>query len=499
MSSLPPMTPTVEARRSRVLVIDNEPSVLALLQRVLERGGYDPIAADSLATARVALDKGGLDAVLTDLRLGDGTGLDVLDAVRRTDPTLPVMFLTGATDVDSAVRALEGGALRYLTKPVRPSELVEAVRAACQLRDRAKLRQRTGEYPSMREEAEEGRRLDAAIAALFMVYQPIVSWSRKRVVAYEALMRSRHPELGRPDRLLAAAERLGRMPDLGRAVRAAVAERIAILPPGPDVYVNLNSAELTDEELFSPEAPLARHARRVVLEITERSTLDGISDLTQRLARLRALGYRIAVDDLGAGYASLSLLAQTQPEVIKIDMSLVHGVRRDPTRQMVIRSLTHLGAQLGVVTIAEGVETAEDLVSVIQAGGDVVQGYFFARPAPEMAQVDFAAIAAQVSAGWAQRTGPMPMLSGPDASPTRRRQDLARTLCHDARQPLAAVAALAQRLGSGDDLGARQIGEQVLERVAQVDALLAAIADTIDVDAAFAAGSGAGRRERAGS
>src|SRR5213075_1521223 len=97
------------------------------------------------------------------------TGLDILDAVRRVDPALPVMFLTGATDVDSAVRALEGGAMRYLTKPVRP--------------------------------AEEDRRLDAAMAQLYMVFQPIVSWSRRKVIGVVALMRSHPPEIGRPDKL----------------------------------------------------------------------------------------------------------------------------------------------------------------------------------------------------------------------------------------------------------------------------------------------------------
>jgi EAL domain-containing protein (putative c-di-GMP-specific phosphodiesterase class I)/CheY-like chemotaxis protein len=465
-------------RRARVLVVDNEPAVLAMLMRVLERGGYEPVPADGLIAARAVLDRGGLDAVLTDLRLSDGTGLDILDAVRRADPSLPVMFLTGATDVDSAVRALEGGAMRYLTKPVRPAELVEAVRSACQFRDRAKHRAYSGEWPSMRDVAEDDRRFDAALEQLYMVFQPIVTWSRRRVIGVEALMRSHHPEIGRPDKLLEAAERLGRMPELGRAVRARVAARIPTLPSGIDIYVNLHASELLDDDLLSAEAPLSRFAPRVVLEITERAALDGLGDALGRIAKVRTLGYRIAVDDLGAGYASLSMLARVQPDVIKIDMSLVHGVRRDPTRQMVIRSLTHLGAQLGVLTIVEGIETGDDLASVVHAGADHVQGYLFARPAVEPIPPDFGAIGAQFAGDrWAQRTGPVPVT--PDDSPLRRRQDVARTLCHDAKQPLAQLAALAQRLdNAGDEV--RAVAEQMLEKVAQVDALLGAIADVVD-------------------
>ena len=91
--------------------------------------------------------------------------------------------------------------------------------------------------------------------------------------------------------------------------------------------------------------------------------------------------------------------------------------------------------------------------------------------------IDFGAVGAQVG-GWAQRTGPMPML-GDETSPWRRRQDLARTLCHDAKQPLASLAALAQRLDNGGD-EMRALSEQILEKVGQVDTLLAAISDVVD-------------------
>ena len=88
------------------------------------------------------------------------------------------------------------------------------------------------------------------------------------------------------------------------------------------LFINLHAMELDDDSLISAAAPLSRHAARVVLEVTERAPLEKIRDVTARVAQLRALGYRIAVDDLGAGYAGLTSFAHLEPEVVKVDMSL---------------------------------------------------------------------------------------------------------------------------------------------------------------------------------
>ena len=92
---------------------------------------------------------------------------------------------------------------------------------------------------------------------------------------------------------------------------------------------------IDDHELFSPAAPLSRIASRVVLEITERASLDELGDVAPRLAQLRGLGFRIAIDDLGAGYAGLTSFAQLEPEVVKVDMSLVRGIDSSDRKSVV--------------------------------------------------------------------------------------------------------------------------------------------------------------------
>src|SRR5262245_28838107 len=235
--------------------------------------------------------------------------------------------------------------------------------------------------------AELGRAFERAMDGLHMVFQPIVSWSKRDVTAYEALVRTREPSLARPDLLFSAAERLDKIIPLGRRIRSAVADAIDETPAAAAVFVNVHGGELADDDLYAPDAPLSRAADRVVLEITERWSLDRFHDVRERIHALRALGFRIAVDDLGAGYAGLTSFARLRPEIVKLDMSLVRGVHDDPTRQHLIRSLNAVCRDLGIRVVAEGVETREERDVLVALGSDLLQGYLFGKPEPGFREV----------------------------------------------------------------------------------------------------------------
>src|SRR3569623_1706574 len=121
--------------------------------------------------------------------------------------------------------------------------------------------------------------------------------STRSIYAYESLLRTEEESLRRPDIFIATGERLDRIQQIGRTVRAAVASAVAAAPSNALVFVNVPGLELTDEELYSAASPLAQYANRIVLEITERTSIDP-SIGSARVAMLRRLGYRIAVDDL---------------------------------------------------------------------------------------------------------------------------------------------------------------------------------------------------------
>ncbi len=223
-----------------------------------------------------------------------------------------------------------------------------------------------------------------AIDTIWLAYQPIVSWSDRRIIGWEALLRADEPTLADPLSLLALAERLGRIWDVGRTARARAADAAASLPPGTVLFVNLHAHDIRDDDLYQPQSPLSKVAHRVVLELTERASLEGIVDLEARIARLRRLGFKIAVDDLGAGYAALSVFAQLSPEIVKIDMGIVRDVHKSATKARVIRSLADMCRDMSVHMIVEGVETIEEQQKVVELGCDLLQGYLFAKPVRDL-------------------------------------------------------------------------------------------------------------------
>jgi EAL domain-containing protein (putative c-di-GMP-specific phosphodiesterase class I) len=155
------------------------------------------------------------------------------------------------------------------------------------------------------------------------------------------------------------------------------------------LFLNLHPEDLTDETLLAADSPLLHLRSRIVLEITERASIERIVDVRSRIAALRQAGYRVAVDDLGAGYSGLSSFVLLEPEVAKIDMALVRDVHRFPTKQRLIRSLADLCKDMGMTLIAEGVESTAERDVLIDLGCDLFQGYLFAQPGPAFPGVAF--------------------------------------------------------------------------------------------------------------
>jgi EAL domain-containing protein (putative c-di-GMP-specific phosphodiesterase class I) len=369
----------------RVLLVDDDVAVRRAYQRALARSGWSVETASNGKEGIECVKRASFDVILSDISMPEMDGLEFLRAVREQDLDVPVILLTGQPGLDSATRAVEYGAFRYLAKPVDLLVLRETASRAATLYKMARLKREAQELPGT-----EGRRLleraalevcfSRGLSLLWMAFQPIVEWRQKRVFGFEALLRSDEPLMRSPPDLLDAAERLERLHELGRAVRASVAEAAVRAPLQTRLFVNLHSADLNDEELYSADAPLSKIASRVVLEVTERASLYGVKNVTASVARLKALGFQIAIDDLGAGYAGLTSFTQLEPEVAKLDMSLVRGVDADSRRQSIVRSMKSLCDDLGMMVIAEGVETPGERDMLAELGCDLLQGYLFARP-----------------------------------------------------------------------------------------------------------------------
>ena len=368
----------------RVLVADDEASLLRAYVKMLEFAGYSVQPATDGRSAAALVAEESFDVIVSDIAMPGLDGLQLLRAVRERDLDVPVILITGSPSVDSAVRAIEFGALRYLVKPFDGQTLCELVGNAVRLHKVAKLKREAlalvgGHNKQLGDLASLGASFERALQTLWMAYQPIVAWSKRQGFAFEALLRSGEPTLPHPGAILEAAERLGRLEELGRTIRDRIAVSVESAP-AEYVFVNLHTRDLLDEALYSSEAPLSKLARRIVFEITERAALDEVKDASARIVELRKLGFRIAVDDLGAGYAGLTSFAQLEPDVVKFDMSLVRGVHESDTKKKLIGSMTSLFKELGLFVIAEGVETTAERKALVEAGCDLLQGFLFARP-----------------------------------------------------------------------------------------------------------------------
>lgn len=370
---------------SRILIVDDDDALLRAHARILTNAGYQvETAADGNAGVS-SLRQMSFDVILSDIDMPGMDGIALLEQVRTHDLDVPVVIITGTPSVETAMKAMEHGALRYLVKPVEAQLLVKITGDAVRLHQIAKAKRQAinlagGVDKLVGDQAGLVSSFGRALDTLYMAYQPIVSRSNKTVFAYEALLRSREPSLPHPGAMLDAAERLGRIHDLSRRIRAKAIEPLQDFPKGSLLFLNLHPDDLLDATLLATDTPLAAVAPQIVLEITERASLHKIHDIQARIASLREMGFRIAIDDLGAGYAGLTSFALLQPEVAKLDMALIRDLHREPTKQKLVQTMITMCKELGIIVISEGVETAEERDEVARLGCDLMQGFLFAKP-----------------------------------------------------------------------------------------------------------------------
>jgi PAS domain S-box-containing protein len=211
--------------------------------------------------------------------------------------------------------------------------------------------------------------------SLRTVFQPVVQLTDGAVVGYEAL--TRFTDGSSPLQRFVEAERVGMSVDLERAAVESAIRASAALPSGPWLSINISPAVLPQLRQL---ASLTDDARRpLVVEITERMAIEDYG-AARRLLRRHMPNARIAVDDAGAGFASLRHIAELRPAIVKLDMQLVRNVHRDPAREALVAGMVHFAAASGCELIAEGIETEQELRTLMRLGVNLGQGFLLGRP-----------------------------------------------------------------------------------------------------------------------
>jgi diguanylate cyclase (GGDEF)-like protein len=286
------------------------------------------------------------------------------------------------------------GSVGYACAPEHGNERDEIARRA-ELALKAAKRDRRGQVlafnglmEAVHDERQALRRdLKQAVAAraLGVEYQPIVAANGYRIVGVEALLRWNHPERGAvaPADFIPLAEQSGLMDDLGDFV---LRQALADAKGWPRIYVavNLSPVQLRDRSRIDRIAQLIRDSEiapdRVVLEITEGVLIDEPERIKGHLEVLRRLGVRIALDDFGSGYSSLTYLRQFPIDKLKIDRGFVVPLGQSENAGVIIQAIVALGRALDLSVLVEGVETDEQRVLLRLAGCDEMQGFLFAKP-----------------------------------------------------------------------------------------------------------------------
>ena len=366
---------------ARILVVDDESIVRRAITRILSAEGYQVVTAgDGDEALRYAADTA-FELALVDYDMPGRDGLWTLSSLRDLQPGCIRVLITGRTDFPIVVEAVNRGeVLRVLQKPFEPARLREVVReafGAVKRMEAIRIAQQRAIEESERAVLEECLYSDHFQLAL----QPIVNAEGGGTFGYECLLRSSHPVLDGPLAILRMAERSGMLQELGALVAQRAAEYLEKLPDGRVLFVNLHPDQLENpDKLIESLAPLLPYAKRVALEITERSRLRGIESWEGAVEKMQAAGFAIAVDDLGAGYNALSILADLQPSYIKIDMSIVRNVDTEQRKQRLVELLAKFATATGAKMVAEGVETEGEAEVLRRCNAHLLQGYLFGKP-----------------------------------------------------------------------------------------------------------------------
>jgi EAL domain-containing protein (putative c-di-GMP-specific phosphodiesterase class I)/DNA-binding NarL/FixJ family response regulator len=375
-----------------VLIADDEPPLLRMVADFIRAcPGFEVagLAADADEAADIAAERRP-DVALLDVRMPGG-GVSAARAIRSRSPNTQIVAHSAYHDTNLVLAMLQAGASGYVVKGTPPGEILAALEGAAHgtttLSGEAIggiVAELAGQRSEIHRTATVFSRLRREIRmvidhhALTSDLQPIFDLERLEPVGYEALARfPAHPTRHVPDWFSDAAT-VGLRVELELEAVAAGMSALQALPPHAFLAVNA-SPELLGEPSLA-EMLASAPDRRMVLEVTEHAAVADYDTLSEGLDVLRTSGCRIAVDDAGAGYASLRHILRLQPDYIKLDMTLTRGIDRDGNRRALASSLLTFAHEVSATVIAEGIETAAELDTLRGLGAALGQGYYLARP-----------------------------------------------------------------------------------------------------------------------
>ncbi len=378
----------------RVMIADDEAELRAALGDLLSHEDSLELvgaAADADEAISLASDRRP-DVAVLDVKMPAGGGPRAAREILRASPATRVIALSAHEDRATILEMFRAGAVGYLIKGAHGGEIVHSILTVAHggtslsaevvdsLVSELSTQLRREEQVSLARE-DRSRSIEGFIhgEGRTLVFQPIVDLETREIVGAEALSRFRDPEGRGPDLVFADAAALDLQLELETAALRDAVSVVDQLPEGTYLSVNCSHRTATWSGLRELLRPAAS---RLVLEITEHEAVEDYETLTKHLEQLREDGMRLAIDDAGAGFASLRHALRLAPDIIKADMSIVRGIDGDDGRRALASALVSFARQMGMTIVAEGIETEAELDSLLAIGVQHGQGFFLAMPGP---------------------------------------------------------------------------------------------------------------------
>ncbi|GEN29408.1 diguanylate phosphodiesterase [Halovibrio variabilis] len=364
---------------SNALIIDDDRDAQLLGKMLLSQHGYEVAAAGSFG--ELARQPGLLNAdlILLDFRLGEFTGLDILDYLYDLRLNTPILLVSSCSKT-TAARAIQVGK----AKGLRMLGFLPKTTLLAGLTAFLKPLRKAPSAPSSDELAHA-----IGDKQLFLEFQPQVDLQRGLVIGVEALVRWQDPQRGVlfPDSFIRLAEQSGLIvPLTWRVLELALAQQAQWQAQGWDlnVAINIPAAFIQAEGMLASFDQLIQNSNaslnHITLELTESVGVECLGYVCHVLEALQTRGCKLALDDFGTGYSSLTQLYRLPFSELKIDASFVSRIEQDQNALAITLSSIDLGKRLGLTVVAEGIETAAQYARLIDAGCAVGQGYYIARP-----------------------------------------------------------------------------------------------------------------------
>lgn len=304
-------------------------------------------------------------------------------------------------EMAAAVDVCAGRAVVDYTPRARFERLVyRATRQAAQQARSVEQRERGRLIGDLRQMLDDG--------AVAIEYHPIFVTESLQPFGFEALARGLRPSLRSPEVLFGMAAEAGQQWELARLCRKKSLAGMRAFAPDALLFLNVDPHDLSDPE-FDVFATSVPEPRRVVLEITERTAIRDYPRMRERLAGVRARGFRLAVDDAGAGYAGLGSIANLEPDFIKLDIGLITGIEASPVKQHLVETMVRFANEQGTRVIAEGIERAAEFEAVRSLGVHLAQGFYLHPPSDDLLS------AVDVTSAHDRSAAPRPLVTTPAA------------------------------------------------------------------------------------